>query len=67
MLEVASLANSGLYGQGVGEGDNITVKQGMKSDNCEGNKFFLGLILGQPASWNQFVRQVRSQLLPPSI
>lgn len=33
------------------------VKQGMKLDNCQSNKFLLGLIVGQQTLWGQVERE----------
>jgi len=50
MLEDASSGYSGTVG---GEGESYKVKQGGKSDNCQGNKFLLRLMMGRPSLWHQ--------------
>lgn len=50
VLENMSSAYSGAVGVGV---EPYMVKQGIKSDNCQGNQFLLGLMVGQPTLWRQ--------------
>lgn len=43
-----------LYSGG-GDGKKLnSVKEGVKPDKSQGNKFLLGLIVGQPTLWCQF-------------
>jgi hypothetical protein len=56
VLKDASFAYSGAVCVCVCVCELQKVKQEATSDNCQGNKFLLGLMVGQPTSWNQVGR-----------